>query len=59
MGYVTSTPNSKPTAIMGIIENPIIKQKIAVIQVSPVIKLKETATVLRVESIVMTVTESL
>ncbi len=59
MGYVTSTPSSKPTAIIGIIENPIMKHIKAVSHESPLRKLKETPTVLIVDIIVMIITDSL
>jgi hypothetical protein len=59
MGYVTSTPNSKPTAIIGIIEAPTTKQHRVTSHVSPVKKLKAVPTLLITERIEITITESL
>jgi hypothetical protein len=59
IGYVTSTPNSKPTAIIGIIEAPTTKQHRVTSQVSPVKKLKAVPTLLRTERIEIIITDSL
>jgi hypothetical protein len=59
MGYVTSTPNSKPTAIIGIIEAPTTKQQRVTTQVSPDKKLKAVPTLLITERIEIIITDSL
>jgi hypothetical protein len=59
IGYVTSTPSSKPTAIIGIIENPMIKQQTATRVVLPEVKEKEVAIVLNIERAEIIITESL
>jgi len=59
MGYVTSTPSSNPTAIIGIIENPTMKQNRVVSHAQLTMKLKATPTVLRADRIEMIMTDNL
>ena len=59
IGYVTSTPSSKPTAIIGIIENPITKQLIVTSVVEPDVKDKDVAIMLKIERLHIMMTESL
>lgn len=59
IGYVTSTPSSNPTAIIGIIQNPTIKQNSVGSQVCPVKKLADTPIVLNTERAHITITDSL
>ena len=59
IGYVTSTPNSNPTAIMGIIEAPITKQQKVTRPALPMRKDKEVAAMLMTERIDITIIDSL
>ena len=59
IGYVTSTPNSKPTGIIGIIQNPITKQHIVTSHDNPVKKLKAVPTLLTTDKTDIIMTESL
>ena len=59
IGYVISTPNSKPTAIMGIMDAPMIKQNSDTNQDFPELKLKAAAIVLRTERIDIMIIDSL
>jgi hypothetical protein len=59
IGYVTSTPNSNPTAIMGIMEAPTTKQQKVTSPASPERKDKEVAAMLITERIDITITDSL
>lgn len=59
IGYVTSTPNSNPTAIMGIMEAPITKQQNDTSPAFPERKEKEVAIMLITERIDITIIETL
>ena len=59
MGKVTSTPNSKPTAIIGIIENPTKKQHSATIPLFYERNENPVPAILIMEIAEMTMTESL
>lgn len=58
-GYVSSTPSSKPTGIIGIIENPITKQLKVTRTVELEVKDKAVAIMLIIEMLHIMITESL
>ncbi len=59
IGYVISTPNSNPTAIIGIIDAPIMKQHAVTSAVDPDKNENAVAVILNADKIDIIITESL